>query len=42
MKYVVISAGVFFGCALVLGPMTDGLALPASIVSIMDDLGHIF
>ncbi len=42
MKYVLISAVVFFGCVLVLGPMTDGMVLPAGIVNVMDDLGSIF
>ena len=42
MKYVLISAVVFFGGILVLGPMTDGIAMPAGVVSIMDDLGSIF
>jgi hypothetical protein len=42
MKYVLISAVVFFGCILVLGPMTDAIALPAGVVSVMDDLGSIF
>ncbi len=42
MKYVLISAVVFFGCVLVLGPITDGIGLPPGVVSIMDDLGSIF
>jgi hypothetical protein len=42
MKYVLISAVFFFGCVLVLGPMTDGIALPTGVVSVMDDLGGIF
>jgi hypothetical protein len=42
MKYVLISGVVLFGCILVLGPMTDTIALPAGVVGIMDDLGSIF
>ncbi len=42
MKYVLVSAVVFFGCVLVLGPITDGIALPAGVVSVMDDIGSIF
>jgi hypothetical protein len=42
MKYLVIAAVVFFGCVLVLGPLSGGFALPAGVAGVMDDIGHIF
>ncbi|HEX9771770.1 MAG TPA: hypothetical protein VGA50_21580 [Kiloniellales bacterium] len=42
MKYALIAAVVFLGCVVLLGPARDSLVLPAGVVSIMDDLGHIF
>lgn len=42
MKYALIAAVVFVGCVVLLGPARDSLVLPAGVVSIMDDLGHIF
>jgi hypothetical protein len=42
MKYALVSAVVLIGCVMVLGPITDSIALPAGVVSIMDDLGNIF
>lgn len=42
MKYALIAAVVFFGCVLVLGPVTHSLVLPAGVTGVMDQLDHIF
>ena len=42
MKYALIAAAVFFGCVLVLGPVTHSLVLPAGVTGVMDQLDHIF
>jgi hypothetical protein len=42
MRYALVSAVVFVGCLMVLAAARDGLALPAGVASIMDDIGRIF
>jgi hypothetical protein len=42
MKYALIAVVVFFGCVLVLGPVTHSLVLPAGVTGVMDELGQIF
>ena len=42
MKYVLISAVVFFGCVLVLGPVADSIAIPEGVARVLDDVGNIF
>lgn len=42
MKYVLISAVVLVGCALLLGPLADSIVVPDGVVRVLDDVGGIF
>ena len=42
MKYVLISAAVLVGCALVLGPLADVIVVPDGVTRVLDDVDNIF
>ena len=42
MKYVLLSAVILVGGALVLGPLADSIGAPAGVTNILDQVGSIF
>jgi hypothetical protein len=42
MKYALISVVVLVGCALVLGPLADSIAIPDGVARVLDSVDNIF
>lgn len=42
MKYVLVSAVVLVGCALLLGPLADSIGMPDGVARVLDDVDGIF
>jgi len=42
MKYVLISAVILVGSALMLGPLADSIGAPVGVTRVLDSVGSIF